>query len=45
VRERAEEGIHLEAISARLLPGVAAAQVAEQLEKESEEQDGGEERR
>ena len=45
VRERAEERIDPEAMSTRLLPGVAAAPVAEQLEKESEEQDGDEEKR
>ena len=36
VPERAEEGIDLEAMSTRLLPGVAPAPVAEHLEKESE---------
>ena len=45
VPERAEEGIDLEAMSTRLLPGVAVAPVAEQLEKESQEQDDDEEER
>jgi hypothetical protein len=39
VRERAQERVHLQVVSTRLLPGLAAAQVPGQLEEESEEHD------